>query len=414
MAAFEQRKGGYDCEFVSPPPKSLECPVCLLILRDPHVISCCGNEFCQVCIERVQRDGKPCPLCNELKFTTFLHKKLVREVNALVVRCPQKEQGCEWEGELGQLQSHLINPGAEATTSKGCGFVMVECSYQCGAHLQRRLLQEHEMDFCPKRPIEMQIANLMRKFETITVENLQLRQELEKVQEVHKKALKVNKEELDQMKQELSEVKKKNDHLQKANEDMQKMCDKLKKGQNAVRADIDEQKNVLEKKCALLQTHTMPLPVPPYYFSMPNFNQYPLSDYDPVYLSEPFYSHPGGYKMVAGVYPNGFGRYKGTHMGIYLGIFRGEFDDQLHWPFDGSITVQVYNNTTGQWCNEQTIVINEKECGLKIVMRPVDALAYGSWGYSDFLSLTELKNNYMTQKNVVNFRITKVEICNCN
>ena len=49
------KKGGYDYEFESPPSKSLEYPVCLMTLRDPHVISCCGNEFCQVCIERVQK-----------------------------------------------------------------------------------------------------------------------------------------------------------------------------------------------------------------------------------------------------------------------------------------------------------------------------------------------------------------------
>ena len=129
-------KGGYDYEFVSPPPKSLECSVCLQTLRDPHVISCCGNEFCQVCIERVKRDGKPCPLCNEQNFTTMLHKKLVREVNALAIRCPQKELGCEWEGELGQLQRHL-NPGAGVSSTQGCEFLTVECVYHCGAQLQR-------------------------------------------------------------------------------------------------------------------------------------------------------------------------------------------------------------------------------------------------------------------------------------
>ena len=170
--SFERKtsKGGYDYEFVSPAPKSLECPVCLLTLRDPHVISCCGNEFCQVCIERVQRNGKPCPLCNEPKFTTFLHKKLVREVNALVVRCPQKELGCEWKGELGQLQSRLIPVPGVTVLSKGCDFVMVECTYQCGAQLRRQLLQEHEMEICPKRLIEMQVASLVHKFEAITVE----------------------------------------------------------------------------------------------------------------------------------------------------------------------------------------------------------------------------------------------------
>ena len=55
LAAFmehkESLKGGYDYEFVNPPPMSLECSVCLLTLCDPHVISCCGYEFCQVCIE---------------------------------------------------------------------------------------------------------------------------------------------------------------------------------------------------------------------------------------------------------------------------------------------------------------------------------------------------------------------------
>ena len=409
MAAGGTGKGGYDYEFVTPPDKSLECPVCLLTLRDPHMISCCGNEFCQRCIERVQRDGKPCPLCNDPNFTTLLNKKLVREVNALVVRCPQKEQGCEWEGELGQLQNHL-NPGAGVSASNGCGFVVVECTYQCGAHFQRRLLQEHEMEICPKRPIEMQVASLFQKFETITVENQQLRKELEKVQKVHK-------EELDQMKQELSEVKKKNDHLQKTNKDMQKICSELKKGQNAVKVDINEHKAIqkskfddLEKKCVSLQTYTVPLPVPPYYFSLENVNQYQNLDLE--YSSEPFFSHPGGYKMSVSVFPNGFDHHRGTHMSVYVSILRGGFDDQLRWPFDGSITVQAYNRTTEQWSNERTIVMNEKRSGLECVKRCIDVFAHSSWGHASFLSLLELKSEYVKETNIVRFRITNVKIYN--
>ena len=37
----------------------------------------------------------------------------------MVVRCLQKELGCDWEGELGQLKSHL-NPGAGVVSSMGC------------------------------------------------------------------------------------------------------------------------------------------------------------------------------------------------------------------------------------------------------------------------------------------------------
>ena len=408
MAAGGTSKGGYDYEFVTPPDKSLECPVCLLTLRDPHMISCCGNEFCQRCIERVQRDGKPCPLCNEPNFTTFLNKKLVREVNALVVRCPQKEQGCEWEGELGQLQNHL-NLGAGVSPCKGCGFVMVECTYQCGANFQRRLLQDHEMEICPKRPIEMQVASLMRKFETIAVEfktvsteNRWLRQELEKVQKVHL-------EELNQVKQELNDVKKKNNHILKANEDMQKMYDEHKAIE---KSKFDD----LETKYVSLQTHAMPLPVPPFYFSVRNVHQYVtvLSDinHDPIYDSEPFYSHPGGYKMYVSVYPNVSSRYRGAHMAVYVGILCGEFDDHLRWPFNGSITVQAYNRTTEQWSNEHTIVMNRNECGLRYVKRPVDILTHGSWGELEFLSVPELKRDYVKETNRVRLRITKVEICN--
>ena len=31
-----------------PSDKSLECPVCMSVLRDPHLLSCCGSHVCQV------------------------------------------------------------------------------------------------------------------------------------------------------------------------------------------------------------------------------------------------------------------------------------------------------------------------------------------------------------------------------
>ena len=358
-------KGGYDCDFVTAPPKSLECPVCLMTFRDPHVISCCGNEFCQLCIERVQRDGKPCPLCNELNFTTFLHKKLVREVNGLVVRCPQKELGCEWEGELGQVEQHL-NPGAGLSSSSGCGYVMVECSFQCGAHLQRRMVGEHEMESCPKRPIEMQVASLMRKFEVITAENKMLKQELVEM----KKELVEVKQAHEQLKQtnqkQQEELIEKNEHLYKSLKEVQISYNELEKKQDAIKVDVDEQK----LKCVSLQTHTTPLPVPPFYFTVPNVERY--QNTSSRYATEPFYSHPGGYKMFVAVYPNSLGPYKGNSVHVGVSIQRGEFDDQLRWPFKGKVTVQSYNYTTKNWSNETTIVLREEECGRELVQRCFD------------------------------------------
>ena len=413
-------KGGYDYEFVNTPhPKSLECSICLLTLRDPHVISCCGNEFCQACIERVKRDGKPCPLCNERNFTTMLHKKLIREVNALVIRCPQKELGCEWEGELGQLQRHL-NPGAGVSSTQGCEFLTVECA--CGAQLQRRLIQEHEMEACPKRPIEMQVASLMKKLEAVVIENRMLKQELnEGLDEVE--------QELDDLKQaqrqqgeELREAKEENKFLRRANENLKRVCDVLKAEQKQIGANVDDIQTrkiaTLEKKYTSLrtttmkqwkelQTHTTPLPVPPFYFTVSNFKHYQNNEL--IFYSEPFYSHPGGYKMRVTIFPNGFDGTRGAYLGLFFAIYRGEFDDQLRWPFNGSITVQAYNRTTEQWSNEHTIVMNKEECS-KRVERCVDVLAQGAWGRHQFLSLSDLDDNYLKGTQFVRFRVINVQV----
>ena len=372
------RKGGYDYDFVTAPPKSLECPVCLMTFRDPHVISCCGNEFCQVCIERVHRDGKPCPLCNEPNFTTMLHKKLVREVNALVVRCPQKELGCDWEGELGQVERHL-NPGAGPSSASGCSYVMVECRFQCGAHLQRRMVGEHEMESCPNRPIEMQVASLMHRIELITSENKMLRQDLNNVKEFHKQEMK-------EVRGELSEVKKKNEQLLKAQESMRMM-------QDAIRVDVNEQK-----------IHATPQPVPPFYFVVTNIDHRQKNSCG--FRSEPFYSHPGGYKMVVSIYLNSFGTSQGTHLYAGVGIERGEFDDQLRWPFKGKVTIQIYNESLKRWSNEKTIELSKEECGLEYVQRCSSIQTHGSWGVFQFLSLKELRRLYVAKDSgVARFKV---------
>lgn len=80
--AFSDGGSGYDCDAAAPlPPRAVECPICLKHLRNPHIVSCCGNEFCEACILRVKGDNQPCPICKEPDFTTFLHKKLAHEVN---------------------------------------------------------------------------------------------------------------------------------------------------------------------------------------------------------------------------------------------------------------------------------------------------------------------------------------------
>ena len=145
-------RGGYDCEFVER-PKELEtdCPICLLVLRDPFQTSCCGNSFCQSCVKYVQADEKACPTCNEVDFGVFPDKRLRRSLYAFQVRCVHQKSGCEWVGELGELDRHLnLNPKL-GKKLVGCAFAAVACTHCC-EYFQRRHVHAHETESCPQRP----------------------------------------------------------------------------------------------------------------------------------------------------------------------------------------------------------------------------------------------------------------------
>lgn len=101
--------GGYDCEFVEPPKSSLQtdCPICKLVLRDPYYTNCCDNSFCHSCIQQVQADHHSCPICRKEKFEVFPNKELKHLLDQLHILCTYSEDGCEWNGRLGELEHHL-------------------------------------------------------------------------------------------------------------------------------------------------------------------------------------------------------------------------------------------------------------------------------------------------------------------
>ena len=62
-----------------------------------------------------------------------------------------------------------------------------------------------------------------------------------------------------------------------------------------------------------------------------------------VFYSTPFYTHQEGYKLRLAVYANGHGSGAGTHISVYVAIRKGKYDDQLQWPFEGKIEVNMLN-----------------------------------------------------------------------
>ena len=65
-------------------------------------------------------------------------------INKLQARCNEKENGCQWEGLLGEMQHHLAQ----------CQYVKEDCPYQCEGRVQRRHLEEHKANLCPQRSFD--------------------------------------------------------------------------------------------------------------------------------------------------------------------------------------------------------------------------------------------------------------------
>lgn len=120
----QHRYGGHDHEFVDEVADCYNCQICTKVIRDPHLAVCCGQHFCESCLNKwFTRQGKEsCPHCRTKgeEFNHVINKGLRSEINQLKVKCSKQWEGCEWMGELGALKMHL-------ESEKGCGFVVVSC-----------------------------------------------------------------------------------------------------------------------------------------------------------------------------------------------------------------------------------------------------------------------------------------------
>ncbi len=145
----------FDCNFIEQPPAYLqsECPICLLVLRDPYQVTCCGKSICKACIQEIKAKKQPCPTCNKENFEHFPNLGLKQPLYGFKVYCCNKAKGCDWQGELGQLDQHLnLNPDKDKKFI-GCAFAEIECLYCIYSTLfERCILETHQLSECLGRP----------------------------------------------------------------------------------------------------------------------------------------------------------------------------------------------------------------------------------------------------------------------
>ena len=154
--------GGYEYDFVK---EKFICSICTKVQRDPHLTSCCGQHFCESCLENwfKKHRKKSCPHCREEKdFNHFLNKDRKREINKLQIHCTHHGDGCQQIGELGNLQTHL-------DSESGCGYVEVECPNRpCSKHIKRKDLKKHLSFECLQRRYKCKCCSFEDTYQMIT------------------------------------------------------------------------------------------------------------------------------------------------------------------------------------------------------------------------------------------------------
>ena len=119
------------------------------------------------------------------------------------------------------------------------------------------------------------------------------------------------------------------------------------------------------------------------------------------WVSPPFYTHPHGYKLCLVVYPNGIEYGKGSHVSVFVGLLKGEHDDQLGWPLELDVAMELLNWREDKGHHEQTVTMNSElyrvtKNGIKMSSRNIhfihhSLLPYQSSTYTEYLQNNSLR-----------------------
>ena len=113
--------------------------------------------------------------------------------------------------------------------------------------------------------------------------------------------------------------------------------------------------------------------------------------------------------MCLGVFANGIDKGKGTHVSVLVHMMRGEFDDELKWPFRGKVTINMMNQEEDK--NHVTWIIKLDDSGPAVVTERVIGVVRNmkGGGLHLFLRHTNLLPKYL-KNDCIKLCVKKVEL----
>ena len=327
----------------------LKCPICLELVSDP-VQTSCGHLFCGKCI----KETETCPV-DRKTFTSTPDYFNSRRLNDFKVKCPNFERGCSWQGELREAEEHI---------GEICCYQMVKCKNGCKKEMERRQLRSHETTKCLHRNFKCPHCPHRGPYNTVTTSHLTVCESFRLPCVAGCKRTLTRRGMKDHLANTCSEelvecphkmagcasiVKRKD--LEEHTSDKDHHLQALMKSYAATMQHLYEMINqsglvpdasILPLAfCPWLQNTPTCYPQPPCVLKMEGFQEKKKNN--KVWRSDPVYSHIGGYKMCLKVHANGSSDAKGTYLSLFISLMRGDNDDNLKWPFKGTIKVSLLN-----------------------------------------------------------------------
>ena len=422
-----------ELEFLEEPPESFSCQICANILREPQVLSCCGDRICKQCItkacqQKVDWGEKPlCPFCNAEDYKLVSNVDLMNGILDLKVRCAHFKDGCEWMGQIRDLIVHLST----------CKFHPISCPNTCGTPtFQRQNLVQH-LSICPKEHVRCPFSSVgcsdvMERTELLVHKKDNIHQHLlkilQKTNQVSSKCATVaqllNTSCEDMLRQKDEKIAILKEQITAAENTVlslqQQLCGTRQKIE-ILREDQEESaarhKHELEVKGEEvmhlrdqhreIQMRIQTLQGPqqavercthiPVTFELDRFAERKMVN--EKWLSPPFYTHPGGYKMCISVYPNGTSEGLGTYVSVFVHFMVGEYDDWLDWPFQGQIIILFLSQQSllshlwdGRRGHQHQVVYLDNLKSLNYRKRVTNGMYNLGWGTDQGLSHLKLGN----------------------
>ena len=307
---------GFECKFQVLPPGVLQhkCPICLLVLREPYQATCCGKSFCKECIESVKARSNKCPTCKTEDFFSYPNLGLQQSLYDFQVYCTHKSKGCEWTGELRELDNHLNSDPPTDKSLQGCPFTVICCPL-CHSGSKTRLSRKNMKAHITGNHNSLDMLLELAQLQSFKLEIQSLHANLQE-SETEKLALKHRVTELEEK---LTKVDLKQDSVLSYSEQW---------------------------------------PVGPGEMFLTNFELRRKTNEE--WYSPPFYTHPHGYKMCLEVHCNGKNAGKGSHVSVFVNLMQGEHDEQLKWPFCGEVIIQLLNQDGGRRHCTRTVHFRDK------------------------------------------------------